>query len=401
MTFFLPPTGPPDLYWRLMHFRNGDLMIDRRMLGAVSTPLASIFGSGFLVIVPILAGAAGKYALPAMAAILALAYAVGWVIRSNIRLAEPSIENGSAGKATLLIDRLSDMALVPAYVISVCLYIRILSSFLMNGLGVDSVLHEKLVTTAVILAICLVGAIRGLKELQRLESRAIWVTMGIIAIMIAGFAVHDLSSAGGGGIQLPAGPSQGILRVLAVLGGTLICVQGFETSRYLGEEYDRGTRIRSCRWSQVIAAAVYLVFIAAATPLMRYLSGPAADDALVSLARRVSPLLPVPLIAAAVLSQFSAAVADTLGGEGNIVEATKGRLGRRISYVFIGAGAVLLTWTAGTFQIVALASRAFAFYYMLQCLVSVTVLKSISGRLGAAALSVLLLGITLFATPVG
>ncbi len=56
------------------------------LMRATATPLASIFGSGFLVIVPILAGAAGPYAVVAMAAVCALAYAVGTVIRFNIQI---------------------------------------------------------------------------------------------------------------------------------------------------------------------------------------------------------------------------------------------------------------------------------------------------------------------------
>src|SRR3954471_16555203 len=41
------------------------------------TPLASIFGSGFLVIVPILHAAVGPYSVVAMAGVCALAYARG------------------------------------------------------------------------------------------------------------------------------------------------------------------------------------------------------------------------------------------------------------------------------------------------------------------------------------
>ena len=52
---------------------------------ATSTPLASIFGSGFLIIVPILTGAVGIYSVYAMAGVCLLAYAVGTVIRFNIK----------------------------------------------------------------------------------------------------------------------------------------------------------------------------------------------------------------------------------------------------------------------------------------------------------------------------
>ena len=68
----------------------------KKLFSATATPLASIFGSGFLVIVPILNGAVGPYAWLAMACVCGLAYAMGSVIRFNIRNAEPLMEDGSA-----------------------------------------------------------------------------------------------------------------------------------------------------------------------------------------------------------------------------------------------------------------------------------------------------------------
>jgi hypothetical protein len=372
-----------------------------KLFRATATPLASIFGSGFLVIVPILAGAAGKFSLFAMIAICALAYSVGWVIRFNIANAEPVLDARKALKSTLYLDRISDIALVPAYVISVCLYLRILSSFLMNGLGLMTQLNARFLTTGIILLICIVGFIKGLEVLQKLEGWAIWVTMAIIAIMIVGFGLHDISLSSGPGIELPVYPGHSILHMLAILGGTLICVQGFETSRYLGEEYSKEMRIKSCRLSQIIATAVYIVFIAVAIPLMHYLTGPVRDDSLIVLAGKASLLLPVPLIAAAVLSQFSAAVADTLGGEGNMAEATREKINHKIAYLIMAGGSIILAWSASTFQIVALASKAFALYYMLQCLVAVTVSKGIVKKSFMIFLALIMLAIALFAVPVG
>jgi hypothetical protein len=368
---------------------------------ATATPLASIFGSGFLVIVPILAGATGKFSIFAMVAICSLAYSIGQVIRFNISSAEPLIENRTAHRSTLYLDRISDTVLVPAYVISVCLYLRILSAFLMNGLGLATPFYEKLLTTAIILLITVIGYIKGLKDLQKLEDWAIWTTVAVITTMILAFGIHDISLASGSGIILTRYPGHSIFHMLAVLGGTLICVQGFETSRYLGEEYSREVRIKSCRLSQLIATGVYLVFIAVAIPLMHYLSGPVRDDSLVTLAAKVSILLPVPLIAAAVLSQFSAAVADTLGGEGNMVEATRQKITHRAAYIIMGSGSILLAWSASTFQIVALASRAFALYYAIQCLVAFTIAENALRKFLIILLALVLLAITLFATPVG
>jgi len=81
-----------------------------KLVDATSTPLSSIFGSGFLIIVPILAGAVGPYSVVAMAGVCALAYAVGSVIRFNIKHAEPVLA-GKPGEATLSFERTSDLAL--------------------------------------------------------------------------------------------------------------------------------------------------------------------------------------------------------------------------------------------------------------------------------------------------
>lgn len=50
--------------------------------------------------------------------------------------------------------------------------------------------------------------------------------------------------------------------VLTILAGTLIVVQGFETPRYLGDEFDAATRIKASRWSQIISTTVYVAFVA-------------------------------------------------------------------------------------------------------------------------------------------
>jgi len=81
---------------------------------ATTTPLASIFGSGFLIIVPILASAVGHLSVIAMAGVCVLAIAVGAVIRFNIRNAEPVLADNPP-ESTLSLERTSDLALILAY----------------------------------------------------------------------------------------------------------------------------------------------------------------------------------------------------------------------------------------------------------------------------------------------
>ncbi|MEE9607350.1 MAG: hypothetical protein V3U03_06380 [Myxococcota bacterium] len=372
----------------------------KRVFAATATPLASIFGSGFLVIVPILNGAVGPYSVVAMAGVCALAYAVGSVIRFNIRHAEPLLRAGTAPHAALRFERIADLALVLAYGISVCLYINILSAFLLGGLGIDNPLNEHLLTVSVIASIGVIGRFRGLDMLQFLERWALRITLLIIVALLVGFGAFGWGAAQAGSLQWPALPDHGAWSVLTIVAGTLIVVQGFETSRYLGEEFDAETRIRSCRLSQIVSTSVYLVFVALATPLMHFLGDKVEDNALIMLAAKASYLLPVPLVLAAVLSQFSAAVADTIAGGGNMAEATKQQVDARHAYLLICGLAAVVAF-APTLTIVALASRAFAFYYMLQCLVAIHVAKSRARKLAMGLLAAALAFITLFAVPAG
>lgn len=373
----------------------------KKLIAATSTPLASIFGSGFLIIVPILNGAVGKYSVFAMAIVCTLAYGIGHAIRFNIKNVEPLLKNNSATKTTTLIERSSDLALVAAYVISVCLYINILASFLLGGIGeqYDTLLNEHVISVIVISTIGLVGYFKGLDILEKLETIGLWVTLLIVGALFVGFGAFDLKAASAG-IQWPATPSRSWWDIITIVSGTLIVVQGFETSRYLGDEFDEDTRIRSCRLSQIISTVVYLVFIALATPLMHFLGDTVKDNDLIMLAGKASVLLTIPLVCAAVLSQFSAAVADTMGGGGNMVEATHKHVDSRHAYLIICGGALILAFFP-TLMILALASRAFAFYYMLQCLISMSVAKPGGQKMFFGAIAAVLAFITVFAVPAG
>ena len=56
---------------------------------------------------------------------------------------------------------------------------------------------------------------------------------------------------------------------------------------------------------------------------------------------------------------------------------------------------------ASTLTILSIASRAFAFYYFLQCLVAIAVSKSTVQRVGMGVVAAILAFITLFAVPAG
>ncbi|QBY02931.1 hypothetical protein E2K93_00445 [Thalassotalea sp. HSM 43] len=374
----------------------------KQFLGAISTPLASIFGSGFLVIVPILAGAVAFYSVYAMLAVCVLAFLVGEVIRYNIQYVEPCLANKVAAKSTLLLQRVSDLALILAYVISVCLYLHILSAFVLTAIDYDTPINEDILTTVIIITITLIGLIKGLKPLENIETWALLITLLVIIILSVALANYDYAIwQRQSSFTMPVWVEQSSWQILTILAGTLIVVQGFETSRYLGREYAAKLRIKTSRWSQIISTLVYLSFVTLALPVVHTLDGQYNDHSLIDLIATVSVLLVTPLVLAAALSQFSAAVADTLAASGSMVEMSKGVLTYAQGYLLVGVGAIVLTWSVNTFEVIALASRSFALYYFIQCLVAISVAKNRYWQFVLAILSVILLWITLFAKPVG
>ena len=374
----------------------------RAFTEGTATPLASIFGSGFLVIASVLNAAVATYAFFAMALICLVAYLVGMVIRSNIARVEPLLHSGRASALTVNLERAADIALVPAYVISVTLYLRILSSYALGLSDRDEPFNEQVLTSTIIVGILAAALIRGPGILERLESWALLATFGIIGLVLAGFAVHNIDRTITNDLTLNGPGEIDTWDLVPVLAGTLIVVQGFEITRYLGSSYPAEVRISASRNAQIIASFVYLSFVLLATPMLYLLSTEAvSENGLIELARHVVIWLPIPLVLAAVFSQFSAAAADTIGASGNMREFFGERISENQTWWLICGAALVLTWAADTLQILAFASRAFALYYCIQCLVALSLPGSPLRRAGLAVLAVGLLAITIFAVPVG
>jgi hypothetical protein len=193
-------------------------------------------------------------------------------------------------------------------------------------------------------------------------------------------------------------------QAIALVAGLLVTVQGFETSRYLGDEYQPLTRIKSMRLAQWISTAIYMIYIA----ILSYVFIPEnlelSETAIIDLMVVVAPILPLLLIVAAISAQLSAAVADTGGSGGLIAELTKRRITPKASYgLLVGIG-LILTWAMSVFEIISYASRAFAFYYALQAFIAAKGSWSESGLslkgIGFAALGILGLAIVIFGTSV-
>jgi hypothetical protein len=350
----------------------GYLAFSKRLAGssnwkATVTPLASIMGSGFLVSAPLLAGIVGNLAVVCMALLLVLAYMVGGAIRFNIRHFEP-IENKGHGAAQQ-IAFLSRIVLTGAYFISITYYLQLLAAFLLSAVGFQGQAAAHGITTALLLTIGGIGMWQGLGKLESVEKYAVSLNLGMIGALLVGLAIHNLQLLRGGTWALPSISSTIDFHDLRVLLGLLIVVQGFETSRYLGDEHPAAQRIATMRTAQLLSTAIYLVFIGLATVLFH--DGLGADvTAIIGMTAPVALVLPLLLSIAAIGSQFSAAVADSAGAGGLIEDITHRKLPIRYAYLLILVVTVALTWETDVNQIITYASRAFALYYLLQCAVA-------------------------------
>jgi len=337
---------------------------------ATVTPLASIMGSGFLVCAPLLGGTVGNLALVCIGGLLVLAYGVGSAIRFNIRHFEPVENDGHHPAQSIAF--LSRIVLAGAYFISVSYYLQLLAAFVGNAIGNNSPLFAHIFCTVLLAVIGGIGIWRGLGMLERVEKYAVALNLGMIAALLVALAFHNIRLVAGGNWQLPDIATGIDFHDLRVLLGLLIVVQGFETSRYLGENHSAEERVATMRIAQLVSAAIYLVFIGLVTVLFKDgLKGKVTD--IIELTRPVAVVLPFLIAVAAVGSQLSAAVADNEGAGGLVADITRNKISSRKAYALILAITVSITWLTNVNDIIAYASRAFALFYALQCCVALLV----------------------------
>lgn len=342
---------------------------------ATVTPLASIIGSGFLICGPILAREFGVAALPAMAVLLLLAYAVGGVVRFNIVHVEnlaPTLGLHDPMRWTM---RVTQLVLALAYAVSVAYYLKLLAEFSMKPFAVPPTQHgliANLLVTAVIVLLALLTFSGSIRKIEHAAHASVSVKLGIIAGMLLGLAAWWLMHAGTP-LDLPA--AQVSLSGIPLLLGLLVTVQGFETSRYLGGSYDQMTRVRSMRHAQLISSVVYLAFLALLTPFLHQAQQSEGVAGILDIMKLVAPVMGTLVLIGAVSSQLSAAIADSIGSGGLIVEVSGHKFGVRSAFVTASALAIAVVWLTDPFQVIAVASRAFAVFYALQAVLAIWVAR--------------------------
>lgn len=343
----------------LMHPRVANATLWR----ATITPLASIIGSGFLVLGPILKENYGAVAPLVMLALCSVAYLFGGAIRFNMAtLARPTAERSSLEQR---LETLSSWTLAFAYVISVAYYINLFGSFGVSLTSVDDAYHARLLASALFALILIVGWTRGFAAMERLEQVSVGIKLAIIMGLLSGLALYFGKQAANDALILSA-PVLGPWAAITLGFGLIVTVQGFETSRYLTYVYDTAICTRSMKLAQAASTVIYMVYIALLTYALPAMAMTTDETAIIDAMEIVAPILPLLLVAAALSAQLSAAVADTSGSGGLVEELTAGRISPRQGYAALVGIGLVLTWTTNVFQIISYASRAFAAYYALQ-----------------------------------
>ncbi|MBF9031390.1 hypothetical protein HKCCE3408_13390 [Rhodobacterales bacterium HKCCE3408] len=333
---------------------------------AVVTPLASIIGSGFLVLGPLLDLRYGAWAPAVMAALCLTAYAFGSAIRVNIARID---RDGDRPATDERLEQVASWILSAAYVISVAYYLNLFGSFAVDLTPVSSEMAAHVVTSAAYALILFTGWTRGFGALEWLEKWSVAVKLAIITGLLAGLVIHLAQTVQNDALVLNPVSISGF-EILTIGFGLIVTVQGFETSRYLGETYSAERRIRSMRQAQWLAAAIYMAYLLLTSYVFPAGQLEPDETAIIDMMRIVAVSLPPLLVAAALAAQFSAAVADTAGAGGLLHELTGGRVTEPMGYAVLVAAGVAMTWTLHVFEIIAYASRAFALYYALQAVLA-------------------------------
>lgn len=333
---------------------------------ATVTPLASIIGSGFLIVAPLLWMLVGKWSPLILLGTVTIAYGVGEAIRHNITHVEPMVEKNTAPALINKLSHASYFSLGLAYLISVAFYIRLLASFVLKLTGIDDPFYADLLSSCVLAFIGISGYIKGLDHLENLELASVNSKIAIIVAFCVGIFVFDWHVLDFT-FQSTNHPITWNIETFQKIGGILLIVQGFETSRYLGSKYSAEMRVTTMKRAQIISAFIYIIFVTLSMFLMKD-HHEVSETEIISIVKTVSVLFPIILVFGAVFSQFSSAVADTIGCGGLLAEASKNRVSLHQSFALVTVLAIVLIWSANIFQIITLASRAFALYYMIQAI---------------------------------
>jgi hypothetical protein len=321
-------------------------------------PLANIMDVGFIVLSPIIVVLVGYDAPLFMLAICLLAILTGFAISYNIRHYEPLI--GTPDPINRL-NTLATWALIAASVVNIAYYAQLLTSLVLLPIGDLYSPDRASVTGAVVLgALALVGFFYGLRALNAVGDKTTSFNLAALGAVLVAFAAYNLQQLIGGDFSIPDYNPPNDTESLRKLLGFFAMVQGFEAARYLGARAGVELRISTMRLAQYISTAVFVLLIALSLVLF----------VKVSLSEEVSVFLPFLILLAALGSQLSAIVNATYSRSEMLMEQTQGKIRQAVTFPLLLVPAIAVVLLTDVTSVVALASRVFAAYFLVQAVIA-------------------------------
>ncbi len=352
---------------------------------ALVVPLANIMDVGFIVLSPAIVLLAGYWSPVFLAGICLLAIATGFAIAYNIRHYEPLIGTGDRINR---IGRVARLSLVVASVTNIAYYTLLLTALILWPLGIYSDANMAIGGTIILGALLVVGLLGGMERLNTLGDRTTAFNLSAVIAVVTAFIVYNLQEAVAGTLHFP--PVDTTLEVQDVrkIIGLFALVQGFEASRYIGARFAADVRISTMRLAQVIASVVFVIFIASALILFVEVKTDFSQKAIFVVSDEMGRFMPWLILLAAIGSQTSAIVNAATSRSDMLVTY---KVPRKATFLILLVPAIAVFLLTDINQAVALASRVFAVYFVLQALIALLLARRAKNWGGVAGFLAIML----------
>jgi hypothetical protein len=331
---------------------------------ATVVPLANIMDVGFIVMSPAIILIAGYWSPVFLLGICLLAIVTGLAIAYNIRHYEPLVgTDDSINK----VGRIARLALVIASVTNIAYYTLLLTGLILWPLGIYSDTNLAIGGVIILGSLIVVGLAGGMDKLNELGDRTTAFNLSAVLAVVAAFVTYNVQEIVAGTLDFPpVSTSLGTEDIRKII-GLFALVQGFEASRYIGERFAAKERISTMRLAQVVSSVVFVAFIAAALILFVEVETDFSQTAIFVASDKLGDFMPWLILLAAIGSQTSAIVNATSSRSDMLVTY---KVPRWATFLILLVPAIAIFLLTDINQAVALASRVFGVYFVLQGLIA-------------------------------
>jgi hypothetical protein len=331
---------------------------------ATVVPLANIMDVGFIVMSPGIILLSGYAAPLFLFGICLVAIATGFAIAYNIRHYEPLIGTDDPVNK---VGRVARIALVVASVTNIAYYTLLLTGLLLWPLGIYSDTNLAIGGTVILGALIVVGLAGGMDKLNTLGDRTTAFNLSAVIAVVAAFVTYNIQEAVAGTLNFPPVETTMGADDFRKIIGLFALVQGFEAARYVGSRFAAEERISTMRIAQIISSVVFVLFVASALILFVEVQTDFSQTSIFKVSDELGDFMPWLILLAAIGSQTSAIVNATMSRSDMLVDF---KVPRKTTFLILLVPAIAIFLLTDINQAVALASRVFAVYFVLQALMA-------------------------------